>query len=77
MGAEPIHATPSPIEQRQVGVVEVVHPGPYAQVPSEVLLDSLEHQYNEGVELDMLMVGELGGRLLAAERELAERRLNG
>ena len=77
MSAEPIHA-PLPVDERPAPpVVEVVHPGPYAATPTGVLLDSLEHQYNEGQELDIDMVGELGGRLVRAEHELAELRKNG
>jgi hypothetical protein len=74
MSAEPIHASSPHGQSSATAVVEVTHPGPYRDTPTEVLLDSLEHQHDEGLALDILMVGELGGRLLDAERELVELR---
>ena len=66
MSAQPI--TPTDVHETATHGHSVVHGrNPYADTPTSVLADSLEHQYDQGEELCSEMVFEVVGRLLEAE----------
>jgi hypothetical protein len=66
MSAQPI--TPPDADETAPHSYGVLHGrNPYADTPTSVLADSLEHQYDQGEELCSEMVFEVVGRLLDAE----------
>jgi hypothetical protein len=70
MSAQPITPT-DPIDLDEIAsqcTWEVLAPNPYADTPTEVLLDTLEHRYDQGEDFIPALVFEIANRLVDAER---------